>query len=103
MTLIPAPRQLYSSDSAFRRTLSGKVAGPAAKLKTRSEVGGATAAVVAEYEHLIEIGLMVARVIGSAWRLVVGEGLRVMLGLGFLRRKVLGVLADIAMVGRFEN
>lgn len=62
------------------------MAGPAAKLKTRSEVGGATA-VGEEYEHVIEMGFLVvvvvvARVIG---RLVVIEGLKM---LGFLRRKV---------------
>lgn len=36
MTLMPEPRQLRSSDWACRRTVSGKTAGPAAKLKTRS-------------------------------------------------------------------
>lgn len=36
MMLMPDPRQLKSSDCAFKITFSGRVAGPAAKLKTRS-------------------------------------------------------------------
>lgn len=64
------------------------MAGPAAKLKTRSwaeaEAGGATA--VAEYEHVIEMGL-VARVIGKAWMAGVME-VEVFKMLGFFKSRV---------------
>jgi len=40
--LMPDPRQLKSSDCALRITVSGNVAGPAAKFKMRSWWGLAT-------------------------------------------------------------
>lgn len=73
------------------------MAGPAAKLKRRSwvVVGGATA--VAEDEHLMEMGLAVARGIGKVGMMEVEVVLK---RLGFLRRRVLGVvLAEVAMAG----
>lgn len=58
---MPDPRQLYSSDWARRRTFSGRVAGPAAKLKTRSwdwVVGGGGGWIwVVAAVHLMDMGL----------------------------------------------
>lgn len=71
------------------------MAGPAAKLKRRSVVGGAAAVVTA---HLMEMGLMVAREIGSAWDWEEKDGVLRMLR--FLRKRVFGVVVvDVVMVG----
>ncbi|GKE42187.1 hypothetical protein Tco_1469471 [Tanacetum coccineum] len=90
---------MYSSDSALWRTFSGKVAGPAAKLKTRSwavdEVGG----VMVAWAHAMERGLVLAREIGRVLGVVAREGVKV---IGFFKRKVFGVVAaEVAMAVGF--
>ncbi|GKB14277.1 zinc finger, CCHC-type containing protein, partial [Tanacetum coccineum] len=75
------------------------VAGPAAKLKTRSwavdEVGG----VMVAWVHAMERGLVLAREIGRVLGVVAREGLKV---IGFFKRKVFGVVAaEVAMAVGF--
>lgn len=76
MTDMPEPRQLTRSAWAFWRTFSGRVAGPAAKLKTRSEeveggVWRVVAAAEAEQEMDIDLYVEVKVVVGWTW--VVGK------------------------------
>lgn len=84
MTDMPECRQLTRSSWAFWRTFSGRVAGPAAKLKTRSEEeavdeGGWTVVVGVAAEQVMEMDLYgdvrgwkwVVEKVAMGWRWVV--------------------------------
>lgn len=78
MTDMPEPRQLTRSAWAFWRTFSGRVAGPAAKLKTRSEEveegvwrGAVVVEAAAEQEIDIDLYVEVKVVVGKVARWVV--------------------------------
>lgn len=74
------------------------MAGPAAKLNTRSwpvDEGAGVTAVAVEWAHVMERGLVVAREIGRVLGVVARDGVKV---LGFFKRKVFGVVAaEVAM------
>lgn len=76
MTDMPECRQLTRSSWAFWRTFSGRVAGPAAKLKTRSEEeaveeGGWTVVVGVAAEQVMEMDLYVEVKVVMGWKWVV--------------------------------
>lgn len=112
MTDMPQPRQLTRSAWAFWRTFSGKVAGPAAKLKTRSEevedeaVWRGVVVVELAAEQVIDTDLYVEVRVVVGWKWVVEKVARWVVDLrdgwfwwvvGLLRRKDWEVAADIAM------